>query len=730
MKLLARSIRSLSTSLPLLVAAGLVHAQSPALGGIEEVFVTAQKRSENLQETPIAISAYSGDELLKLGVKDILTLMSQTPSIYGAQYPLSNTILTLFMRGQGNNDPMQVTKDGSIGFYENGIYNPRPQSVMFDLADVERVEVLRGPQGTLYGRNTTGGAVNVVSKAPTGEFGVRQLLGFGDRGQYRSVTNIDLPAMGSLLAKVTVAAANDDGYVRNIGSGSDFNTSEHLGGRVALLWQPTDSLTFDYGYTYVDLHTTPSYFTSPGLEGAPLISGYNYHATKHTTYRPVALNESPTTVSDHTLTASWEVSPSITLKSLTGLRNHDMTNYQDTVEAYGLGLPVTDFLQSDQFSQELQFIGSWGDRIEYVGGLYYYEEDVDHLQVGKFIFPGSSTRYDRLVDAKSESKAAYVQVTWTPDVLEDRLAITLGQRYTEDNREATRDYVIGGYPLDVNTKSDKEFNRSTPSITLAYSFSDDISGYAKVSSGYRAGGASESSSDFTRAFGPETVDSYEIGLKAEWLDNRLRTNLAVFTTDYNDIQLDVSPDPNNVTITQTFNAGKAEINGIELDVVAAVTEDLIFTLGYALLDTEVKEVRVAGSSVTADDFVIPYAPENSLNLAADWTFAHFSAGNVSAHLNYSYKDEAYATSGAGKNIPGYHFYANSAYSMLDARLTLEYQTPKFDGPLRVSLWCSNLLDSDEPVWTSAIGSSNTGYFSSNHFHAEPRSYGVELQFAL
>lgn len=194
------------------------------------------------------------------------------------------------------------------------------------------------------------------------------------------------------------------------------------------------------------------------------------------------------------------------------------------------------------------------------------------------------------MDATSESRAAYTQLTWTPDILEDRLAVTVGARYTEDERDATRDYTVGGFVIDANAVNEKEFNRTTPSLTLAYAFSDTINAYARAASGYRAGGSSESASDFSRTFGPETLDTCEIGVKAEWFDQRLRTNLALFTSDYNDIQLDVSPDLNDVTITQTFNAGEAVINGLELDVVAAITDDLTLTVGYALLDTEVKEV--------------------------------------------------------------------------------------------------------------------------------------------
>jgi len=730
---LARAIRNAGATIPLLLLPGIALAQqaAPAGGGIEEVFVTAQKRSENLQETPIAISAYSSEDLLDLGVDDMYSFISQTPSIYGAQYPLANSILTVYMRGQGNNDPMQITKDGSIGIYENGIYNSRPQAVLFDLADVERVEVLRGPQGTLYGRNTTGGAMNIVSKAPTGEFGVRQLLSVGERQQYRSVTTVDLPALGNLRGKVTVAAANDDGYVRNSGASNNFNESKHLGARVALLWNATDTLTFDYGFTSADIDTTPNYLSNPSLNGYTLIPGVTYRSTKYRSYRPVDLPESPNDISDHTLTVTWEALPELTIKSLTGARDLDMTNYQDTMEAYGIGLPVNDYLNSEQFSQELQFIGSFGERIEYVAGLYYFDEDADHLQTNEFIIPGQPTSSSyRFVDAKSESRAAYAQVTWTPPVLEDRLDVTLGARYTEDERKATRDYSISGFVIDDGTTNDKDFSRSTPSLTVAYSFSDDLSAYAKVASGYRAGGSSESAADFSRTFGPETLETYEIGVKAEWLDKRLRTNLALFSSDYQDIQLDVTPDPDNITITQTINAGEAVINGLELDLTAAISDDLTLTLGYAYLDAEVEDVSIPGSPINEDYFVIPYAPENSVNVAIDYTFYRFASGSLAAKLNYAWKGDAYNTSGAGDKVPGNHFYRNEDYGLLDGRLTVEFQPDSMANPVRVSLWGSNLLDIDDPVYTSAIGSSNTGYTSSAYFWAEPRTFGADLEFSF
>lgn len=731
---LHRVLNHTATALPLILASA-VHAQSTtgntARGVIEEVYVTAQKRSENIQQTPIAISAYGAEDLSNLGITDIPSLVSQTPSIYGAPYPTSNSVLTLYMRGQGNNDPMQITKDGSIGIYENGIYNSRPQTVIFDLADVERVEVLRGPQGTLYGRNTTGGAMNIVSKAPSGSFGFRQLLSFGDRQQLRSVSNIDLPAVAGVASKLTLVAGHDDGYVRNTGSGNNFNSKQYQGARLALQWQPAETFVADYSYTWADIDVTPGYLTNPSLAGVSVIPDAVYRPTRDKTYRPIDLRKSPTRISDHTLTMSWDISPDLTIKSLTGLRQLETTMYMDTAEAYGIGLAIADWVESEQFSQEFQLIGSFGSRINYVAGLYYYDESADHTQYQNMLIDGAPNNFERAVNADATSKAIYAQLTWTPPILTDRLALTFGARHTRDDREAVRNYTSSVFGIiDDDVRNDKNFSRFTPSFTAAYNFTDALSGYLKVATGYRAGGSSESASDFSRTFGPETLITYEAGMKADWLDQRLRTNIAAFYSDYEDIQLDVSPDPDNVTITQTFNAGEAIIQGFEADVIAVLSPDLTVTLGYAYLHTNVKKVKVAGSDVDEDDFVIPYAPKTSINLAVDYTLFHFNGGNVSTNLNYAWRDRAFNTSGAGPDVPGYRLYATDSYGMLDGRLTLEYQWDAARDPVRISLWGRNLLDKRDPIYSSAIGSSVDGYSSAIYNYAEPFSFGVEITFSL
>ena len=216
----------------MMIPGGTAFAQEG--GKIEEVTVTAEKREESLQSTPIAITALSADALKDKGITSFEGVAQNSPSISLTPYPSSRNTLILFMRGQGQSDAQQVTQDGSVGMYVDGIYSSRPQAATFDLADIERVEVLRGPQGTLYGRNTTGGAVNIISKKPTGEFGFSEDFTYGSYNQIRSLTIVDLPKVGDFSAKLSYLRSRRDGTVENNGGSNDFNYDSQNAGRLAV----------------------------------------------------------------------------------------------------------------------------------------------------------------------------------------------------------------------------------------------------------------------------------------------------------------------------------------------------------------------------------------------------------------------------------------------------------------------------------------------------------------
>jgi|GEM_PF-4998661 len=281
--------------------------------------------------TPIAISAMSSDDMEKMGITDFNGVAQASPSIHFTTYPSSNR-LTLYMRGQGINDPMQVTSDGSVGLYQDGFYVGRPLGAIFELADLERVEVPRGPQGTLSGRNTTGGAVNLIGKKPTGEFGFKQSFSFGSRNLFRSRTVIDLPEWQNISTKLTLLKSSQDGYVKNSGSSHDDGESGQFSSRFALNWKALDNLSVDYFMEKGDLDNTPGYLQNASLK---TVAGYTHaDSPRGSTYRPIDLRSSRSSFENHGLTLTWDVSDALTIKSLSGSGVPDQVSV--TVPSCGL----------------------------------------------------------------------------------------------------------------------------------------------------------------------------------------------------------------------------------------------------------------------------------------------------------------------------------------------------------------------------------------------------------
>ena len=754
-----------------------------AAEGIQEVIVTAQKRAENLQETPIAISTLSSEQLQAQGITSFEGVAKASPSITFTPYPVSTNLLIMYLRGQGVSDPAQITSDGSVGLYEDGFYISRPQAATFDLADLERVEVLRGPQGTLYGRNTTGGAVNLISRKPSGKFDFRQNLTFGNRDRFRSLTVVDLPEWRDVSAKLSLLKSSRDGHVKNSGSSRDFGEESQMAGRIAVHWSAAPAVAIDYFMEKGSLDSTPGYYQNAAWSGQNIQfdgATYPYHWNGDTpqsrSYRPVDLNLSTSDFEGHGLTATWDVGDALTIKSLTGYRELTWRAYQDFVEAFAFitstdpnfplqPLPVTLITDtgvgSHQFSQELQFIGKLDERIEYVAGLYYFSEGSSATAVGLQAAAGSTLNKYRYVSADAESKAAYAQLTWTPPVLDDRLDFTVGARYTKDRRQAERTNAENGVYFErgsaTGTDNDDSFSKFNPMFTVDYSWTDDISSYAKVATGYKAGGSSESGpiGQFDDTFDPENVTTYELGLKSFAWERRVRANIAVFESHFDDMQLAFATDPGDAGIVQSYNAGKATVRGVELDLLMQPTDDFSASLEYAWLDPKLDDVEalpgtifdpavnpaIAGIYSTGDNikdlFTLPYAPRNSVNVGIDYTLWHFASGSVAAHLDYRFQSSVYATATAGPDVRGRENVELPSYGLWNGRLALTTGLARGD-ELTVALWGKNLFHKKYLIQANGMGSAvpvynQLGqvideYAQSSRIWAEPASYGVDLNY--
>jgi iron complex outermembrane receptor protein len=739
-------------------------AAAESSGKIEEIIVTAERRESSLQDTPIAISAMSSDLLTDRGVTDFAGVAKSSPSMSFTPYPSSNNTLILYMRGQGASDAAQITLDSAVGLYQDGFYLSRGQAVTFDLADIERVEVLRGPQGTLYGRNTTGGAVNMISKKPTGELGFKQELGFGSENRLRSLSVLDLPKIGGLSTKLSFLKRQQDGYVENHGGGHDFAEEGQTAGRIALRWDNGSPFTADYFYEIGEMTGTPGYYTNDVLSGAnkniPFqIPGYKSDGKpEDEAYRPIDLNESKADFQSMGLTLTLDVNDALTLKSLTGYRDVKSIFYQDYADSFLVSFRTFDDVRFHQFSQELQALGTiFDDRVDYLVGLYYFKEGASHFEnveirdVPSVDFDGLLLLdKDRDVHADAESKAIFAQVTWTPPIFDDRLDLTFGGRYTEDTRDASRtlqnrfrlfdptninygpapfcdfvtvfancDLVVGQEPSgDPNqiTSNSVDSSKFNPAFTANFRWTDDISTYLRVATGYKAGGSAESVDvgQFGGTFDPEDVTLYELGLKSYLFDRRVRLNLAAFDSEYKDMQLFFNTNPGDLSVLVATNAGKASVKGVELETLWQPTDALRLTFDYTYLDASYDEVKAPANTIfdpavnpdspyqvgdnIKDVFSMPYAPENSFNAGVDWTFADFDTSKLALILNYRWEDKTFLSAPSGPAIPGNDYYARDSFGLLDARVSWNIDF-KNDSHGRMDVYMNNVLDDE---WESHL----------------------------
>lgn len=766
----------------------LLAAPAFAAVQLEEVIVTAQKRAQSLQTTPMSISAFQGNSLEAFGITSFDDVANASPSITFSPYPNSTNLLILYIRGQGVADPAQITTDGSVGLYQDGFYISRPQASTFDLADLERVEVLRGPQGTLYGRNTTGGAVNLISSKPSGEFGLKQKLTFGSRDEFRSLTTVELDAWRGVSAKLSLLGSSIDGFVDNPGTGEDFGLEEQIAGRIDLNWQASDDFEADYFYERGSLDSTPNYYQNPAWNNRDIESpaGVNtYHSNagepQSTAYRAFDLEKSTSDFQTHGLTLNWTLNENLSIRSLTGYRELEWRAFQDFAEAFGFisstnpdfflqPTPITftsdNAVESDQVSQEITLIGNFAEQaISYVAGLYYFDESSDSDGYGEQSGLGTLNTITRSVTADSTSRAVYGQATWTPQQLEEKLDVTVGARYTRDERRATRDLinVVNG-TLDeaksqLGAANKDNYSQFNPSFTLAYAAHEDLNLYGRLVSGYKAGGSSESGpvDQFGNTVEPEKVISYEVGLKSYWLDRRASFNLALFESQFEDMQIAFSVDPFDPSIVQSYNAGEATVRGLEADLFFQPTENFSVGLQYAYLDSDLEEVVALPGTVfdpatnaeaqgfysvgdnIADSFTLPYAPEHSFVFSVDGTLLQTQGITVSAHMDYRYQSAVFAGSTAGKSVPGRNNLKIPSYGLVNLRVAAAYNFARGD-KIEIAVWGKNVTDKEYPQSVLGLGSvvptANQlgevifGYVQQGTMWSEPARFGVDVNYVF
>ena len=747
---------------------------------IEEVIVTAQKVEESLQDTPVSVAAFSQDDLEQIGVSEARDVAKFTPNLTMRKQTASQDNYAIAIRGVSSGETA-LAIDPTVGIYHDGVYIARSTGAAFDIVDLQRIEVLRGPQGTLFGRNTIGGAVNIITQKPKGEFAFKQGVTYAARDSRRYHTTIDTPAIGNFAAKISFLRTAYDGEYKSLYTGEQLGQGESNAARLAVNWTPSETFSMDYTYDMSERENNPNTqqlsFVRPGhaaAGGAILKQAAAYADEDRISHLAVRNSDDDVAHSDidgHSITAEWDWSESLTLKWIASYREWDSGTVATDFGSFrsdgatvfdgsgrfvpgsnpvaiapipaGTLVPVFDAYRDSfqkQHTQELQFIGNALDnRLSYITGLYYFEEQAEEDNPQFFTLAGGLVGYPSGIDVffaspffayetDNSSWAAFGQFTY--NIMTD-LDVTLGLRYTEDEKETT---LTNRFGTSVQTfVDDDSWTKFNPSLTVDYRWNEQISTYAKVATGYRSGGynvRSSSESDFRTPFDEEDIVSYEIGWKSDLLNRSLRLNGAIFYLEYTDRQIAQFSAGSGGASTVIVNAGESNTTGLELEGVWQATQGLRVIASYGYLDLEYDEFitgevnRVTGfpTGVNRDISDVAntnlYSPEHSGSVAEEYEIAPWSFGQLRLRADAYYTDEI-------SFHPQYDLYDESdEHHVVNARATLADIPMGNNGTLKLSAWGKNLENKEYRDFGIDFGS--LGIVTNTY--APLRSWGLDIVY--
>ncbi|MCP5395270.1 MAG: TonB-dependent receptor [Sphingomonadaceae bacterium] len=762
-----------------LVSSPVMAQEANSVRGDGVIIVTAQKREENIQEVPIAITAVGAEYLESRGVASIDDLGSVAPNVKFERAPSSKTISQIAIRGSVTINPA-ITWEPAVGLYLDGVYIAKAQGSIFDIADLERVEILRGPQGTLYGRNALAGAVNLVTAKPSGEAGGRAEITYGSFNQWKFKGVLDLPQMGPISAKVSGQYERRDGLVKIVPNAvpgvftalpnvvDETDTIRSGSFMVQLRAELTDSVTVDYTYDYSKQDQKPPFAQllrvnrngDPRDIFDPGSPGYAFGGA----YFPLDLYANPdrqTTASidgavyeksrsyGHALTLTADLGAT-TVKSITAYRN---LAWSDGLDLDGSPMPVaytqriTDY---DAFSQELQLTGlAMNDRLAYVLGAFYFDESAETLNPQSFFGGGADFQSD--YGSNTKAWALYAQLDFD---LTDALKLTLGGRYTHEKKDVRRylrvnmDVANGIFApvvvadIGYGDIADATYNDFSPAITLGYEFSPDFNVYARYAKGFKSGGFNGETNVFydpaalaagcpfgaaelCDPYDAEKVDSYEVGFKSQFMDRRLTFNVAAFLDNHKDIQLAIFT-ASGAAASIVRNAASAEIKGLEFEATARPLDTLTLNGSLALLDARYKRYTDGGVDVS-DNRAFPHTPKVTASAGFDWEAFSGDWGKLNFYgdINYvsKYFTFPYALQTPTASDQGAFTTRSDGRTIVNLRVSVS-DIQVGGAALSLSAFVRNLTKEDSPSnfidFGPGFGGLTLGYFP------DPRTWGVTL----
>jgi iron complex outermembrane receptor protein len=641
-----------------------------------DIVVTARKVGENLQRTPVAISAISGEALQRQSLFQIEDLSNVVPNLQITTSSASGTGALVYIRGIGSTSS-SLYADTPVAVYVDGVLLPHGAALSFDLPDLDHVEALRGPQGTLFGRNTTGGAVNLFTTRPTEKAGARMMISYGSSNYLNGhiVLNSGEIAPG-LRVKATYAHDQIDGFVNAPG----VSKSQSPGFRNAdaasatIEWKPLSDFTATYRGDYsnakqrydaqfLQMAPTPTayYSKSPTFGGAPLIVSPTFVGTE---YLDPRLPPNDVTTYGHALTLDYTPSPLINIKSITAYRHFSQQLYPQFTGSAGLLGPVANpanpanpieivgpFINTGQpstqhqWSQELQLSGKTGDLTYVIGGYYFSESIQDSLpsDVSFVLSPASALQLHkrRTYHIDTTSYAGFGQLSYRPAALDDRLEITGGIRYTEDHKTLHEVDTSSTAPLFLTQDLRNRWSSLSGLGSLSFQWTPGFMTYVRVSNGYKAGGYNPGS--LQPAYNPEKAISYEAGFKSEFFQRHVRFNADIFDTEYDNLQ--VSQFNGATGASQIINAAKARYRGGEVEL-HAIFGGLAIDASLGYVDPKFLHyfnVNAAGMNVDVANLTkVPGVSRYTFNVGAGYTFSRTSIGTPSVRMDYAFRSTQFS----------------------------------------------------------------------------------------
>ena len=697
-----------------------VDADANAAPAVEQVVVTAERRVTDLQKTAIAISAFSQQTLADRKIDNIRDLSGQIPNFSISRVTISHTTQTYALRGVGESDPIQ---EPVLAVYVDDVYIPRQIGSMIEFNDLERIEVLRGPQGTLYGRNSSAGALRVITRDPGDAFRAKADVGLGNYGAVDVRALIEGPLVeGKLAGSLSYIHHSRDGVTFDPTLNHDVNRIDLDAYRAKLRWTPTDKLDVLLTVNALkDRSDSRSYVpvTQPG--------GLFRNDRSYSEVEP---KQDLDQISG-ALRVQYELNDNLKLKSVTsyGGFNLNPVAYDNDGQAALIQKNLIHY--NDQYvTQEVQLNGDYG-KLTFTSGLFYLHERFfvqrdgysrrNALPTDPVVTP-SNYGFARAHNiTNTDAYAIFGEATYA---LSDRLSLTGGLRWTNEEKEFTFDNKVLNLAGQVTGQSiagqaDKIFSAVTPKLSAQFQWTPDVLQYVTYARGFKSGGFDNRATRLdlaTRPFAPEKVDTYETGLKTQLFDNRARVNLAVFYNDYKDLQVSYS-DPAYPGNSVRGNAGKAHTYGVELESDVRATERLSLqaSVGYlfAVYDTY---KNAGGLGVDADGHRLLNSPRWSVSAGVTYDVPIEIPGSVRVGLNAQFQTKTYYSALQRPQ--------DEAPSQTFLNGTVTWQSP--DPRWSVQLSGRNLLDSDEPV--SSTYTPSTGVYYKNY--PDPRTWLVTLKYAL